>query len=396
MKKNDPLKILHVIPTLSPLAGGPTEVAINLVKHLNRLGAVAEILTTDDNGNNRLDVQLKELTVFKEIPVRFFPRINPRLKEFIISPSAITWLSSNIQNYDILDIHYLFSFVPLMARRMARKRKFPYTVRTMGQLSPWALDQSRIKKQIFFRLQEFANLKDANALHSTSKAEEQDIRAFGLSNPVINIPLGVQKPMMIEDASTIIRQKYNIHAGAFILLFLSRLHYKKRPEMVIEVSVELKKRFNIHLIIAGSGENDYVEELIKLSSDLLLTDSITFAGFVEGTEKDELLQGSDLFVLPSYSENFGIAVAESLAAGTPVVITPEVQIAEYVEEYRTGIIAKGDKNSILEAITDCIENKTMMHQFRENARRLVQERFNWCTIAEKLLESYKQILTSKS
>jgi glycosyltransferase involved in cell wall biosynthesis len=388
------LKVLHVIPTLSSLSGGPAEAAINLVKHLNLLGAEAVVLTTDDNGNDRFDVPLKELTIYREIPVLFFPRINPRLKEFIISPSAIKWLSNNLMKYDILDIHYLFSFVPLMARSMARRREIPYTVRTMGQLSPWALQQSTWRKKLFFKLQEFKNLQQASGLHSTSKGEEKDIRSFGLSTPVINIPLGVQQPKIIKDAVSIIRAKYNINHDAFILLFLSRLHYKKRPKVVIDVVADLRQKYNIHLIMAGSGEPSYVKELMNLTSDLQLGDSVSFTGFVEGKEKDELLQGANLFVLPSYSENFGIAVAESLAAGTPVVITPEVQIAEYVDAYQAGIIAEGDKNSLVNAITNCIENKPMMNKFRENSLRLAQERFNWSSIAMELLESYRLILRS--
>lgn len=386
------MKILHVIPTLSSLAGGPTEVALNLVRNLNDLGADAEILTTDDNGDKRFDVPLKERILFKGVPVRFFPRINPRLKEFIISPSAVQWLSANLQNYDILDIHYLFSYLPLMARGIARRRKFPYTVRTMGQLSPWALQQSKWKKKLVFKWQEYNNLQQANALHGTSKAEELDIRAFGLSTPVINIPLGVDQPKLIVNSSSTIRKKYNIHPEAFIILYLSRLHYKKRPDLIIEVAAELKKKYKIHVIIAGSGEEDYVQKLIKLTSELRVKDSVSFIGFVDGREKDELLQGSELFVLPSFSENFGIAVAESLAAGTPVVITPEVQIAEYVAAYRAGAIVEGEKSSIVNAIIDCMENRQMMSQFRENGLRLVQEVFNWRIISDSLLVEYKKIL----
>ncbi|MGC4020641.1 MAG: glycosyltransferase [Cyclobacteriaceae bacterium] len=236
------MKILHIIPTLSPLAGGPTEVAINLVKHLNLLGAEAEILTTNDNGPTKYAFGLQQPISFRDVPVRFFNRIDPRLNEFIISPSAVRWLSKNMYQYDILDIHYLFSYVPLMARSMARKRKFPYTVRTMGQLSPWALQQSKWKKNLFFKWQEFKNLEKANALHSTSKLEEKDIRAFGLSPPVINIPLGVQEHKRIDGATERIRKKYAITNDAFVILFLSRLHPKKRPEVAIKVLANLKKK----------------------------------------------------------------------------------------------------------------------------------------------------------
>lgn len=387
------MKILHIIPTLSSFSGGPAEVAINLVKELNALGAQAEILTTDDNGSTRFDIPLgKELTEFRGVPTRFFPRINPRLKEFIISPSAVSWLNTNMGKYDVLDIHYLFSFVPLVARSLARKKKIPYTVRTMGQLSPWALKQSSFKKDVFFALQERKNLEKADALHSTSKAEEQDIRNFGLKNKVINLPLGVRAPDKIADAAQILRKKYDIANDRFVLLFLSRLHYKKRPELAIEVVKEMRDRYNVHLILGGSGDATYERQLKQLVIKGGMADRVTFAGFVSGYEKELLLQGCDLFLLPSFSENFGIAVAEALAAGTPVVITPDVQIAEYVSMYDAGIITQGTTSAFTVAITSCFSDLNRMRDMQSNGLRLASEVFSWQAIAKQLLASYEEVL----
>lgn len=387
------VKILHIIPTLSPSAGGPTEVAINLVRELNKLGAQAEILTTNDNGNELFDVPFGVKTDFRDVPVWFLPRSKYRLKEFIPSPKAVSWLKQNINHYDILDIHYLFSYLPLFSRQYARKIKFPYTVRTMGQLSPWALQQSSLKKKVFFRWQEYANLKKANALHSTSLGEEEDIRAFGLVNiPFINLPLGVEKQKINPEAGKLLRQKYNIDQNDFILLFLSRLHHKKRPELFIDLIKELNKESKVHGIIAGSGTSEYENELKDQVRGLGLSEKITFTGFVEGDNKIELLQGSDLFVLPSYSENFAIAVAESLAGGTPVVITPEVQISEYVKEYNAGVIIPNNLINFKEAILDLINNPSKINELQFNATKLVDEKFNWVKIAKDLLKEYKNIL----
>lgn len=390
------MKILHVIPTLSPMAGGPTEVAIHLVKELNSLGAKAEILTTDDDGSNRLIVPFENPTIYRGVPVRFFKRIDPRLKEFIISPSAVSWMIKHLKDYDMLDIHYLFSFVPLMARSIARRRKLSYTVRTMGQLSPWALQQSKIKKRLFFSLQEFRNLLAADGLHSTSRAEEADIRAFGLPNNVINLPLGVSRPDIIPNASGLMRTKYNIPADRFVLLFLSRLHYKKRPDLAIEILREVKASHNVHLILAGNGDKVYENQLKQLVSNSGIMENVTFTGFVSGYEKDILLQGADLFILPSFSENFGIAVAEAIAGGTPAIITPDVQIAEYISEYQAGILAKGTRTDFASAISSCISEPVQLELMRVNGLRLVNDVFNWNKIAGKLLVSYQEILRHRS
>ncbi|MGC4020640.1 MAG: glycosyltransferase [Cyclobacteriaceae bacterium] len=136
-----------------------------------------------------------------------------------------------------------------------------------------------------------------------------------------------------------------------------------------------------------------MSELTNLVNEYKVSDFVTFAGFVEGNEKEELLQGSDVFILPSFSENFGVAVAESLAAGTPVVITPEVQISEYVEEYQAGIISQGDVESFTSAIGDFIENKSSQIRYRENGLKLVRERFNWSKIASDLLKNYESLIS---
>ena len=209
---------------------------------------------------------------------------------------------------------------------------------------------------------------------------------------MINIPLGVTLPEKIDGAQSIVRSNYNISNDSFVILFLSRLHPKKRPEVAIEMAAKLKDRHQIHLIIAGDGDEKYKTELQELSEKLSISDQVTFVGFVEGKEKGELLQGSDLFILPSLSENFGIAVAESLASGTPVVITPQVQISEYIDEYKAGAICEGNSVSFAKTVSECIENKSKMNSYRENGLRLVKEKFDWNVIAFELLRSYEGIL----
>lgn len=155
----------------------------------------------------------------------------------------------------------------------------------------------------------------------------KNVRNFGIKAPSFIIPLGVERLINLPDAKLRICKTYGIAHTTPIILFLSRLHPKKRLELLLEALANLNKQYDFHLIIAGSGTEDYVQYISNLCSHLKLNFCTTFANFVEGQHKILLLQGSDIFALPSYGENFGIAVAEAMAYGLPVIVTPEVQIS---------------------------------------------------------------------
>ena len=181
------------------------------------------------------------------------------------------------------------------------------------------------------------------------------------------------------------------------MLFLSRLHYKKRPELLLESLSQLKTQgYSFHAIFAGSGEPSYINSLQRLVTSVGIEEQVTFAGHVVGAEKDLLLQGADLFALPSYSENFGIAVAEALVAGLPVVITPEIQIADDVKAANAGAIASGEVESFTKAIAELLIAPQLRQELSTNAKRLAQTRYSWKAIARQLASSYEEIALNKS
>jgi glycosyltransferase involved in cell wall biosynthesis len=391
------MKILHVIPSLSASSGGPPQVAMNLVKALRDSGIDAEIATTNHDRPNPLQVPLHQRVEYPveggTVPVWFFPYNPPALKEFIFSSAFTTWCWRHLHQYDLIDNHYLFSYAPTCAAAIARYRKIPYTVRTMGQLTPWALAQSRTKKQIYTHLAERRNLRLAAAIHCTTPTEAEDVRNFGIQTPTITLPLGVNPPQPISEAGAALRAEYRIPAEIPIVLFLSRLHYKKRPELLLQSLAQLQQMgLKFHAIFAGSGESDYLLHLKQLSADLHLTHQVSFPGVVVGPAKDALLQGADLFVLPSFSENFGIAVAEALAAGLPVIITPGIQIAPEVAAAKAGLVVDNELEPLVAAMAQLLTSCHLRQQLSENGQRLAQVRYSWPAIARELAEIYQQTI----
>lgn len=392
------MKVLHVIPSISPGLGGPTQVVLNLVSALRQFNIDAEIVTTNDDGAQLLDVSLNQRVEYyskdsgQSVPVWFLPRFTPPLKEFIFSPALTGWLWKNLSNYDVIDNHYLFSYAPTCAAAIARWKKVPYTVRTMGQLSPWALAQSQLKKRIYTSLIERRNLNHAAVIHCTTPDEAHDVCNFGLHSPLVTLPLGVHLPSSIPEPKAQLRKQYNLPENAPIILFLSRLHHKKRPELLLEsLSLVQAKGHHFHLILAGSGTPDYLAHLKNLTASLGLAHAVSFPGLVVDKEKDLLLQGSDLFVLPSFSENFGIAVAEALAAGLPVVLTPGIQIAPDIAAAKAGFVVPGEVGPLAASIAQLLISSELREELGQNGQRLAKERYSWKAIVKDLIPIYKAI-----
>lgn len=395
------MKILHVIPSLGASSGGPPQVAINLVKALRDLGIDAEIATTNHDRPQPLDVPLNQRVEYSfeggSIPVWFLSYNPPDLKEFIFSGAFTKWCWQHLHHYDVVDNHYLFSYTPTCAAAIARRKGIPYTVRTMGQLSPWALAQSQRKKQIYTALVERHNLNRAAAIHCTTDAEAEDVRNFGISTPTVTLPLGVNPPIQHPDAKIRLRKQYNLPDHVSVILYLSRLHYKKRPDLLLESLGVLRARgVHFHAIFAGSGDADYREQLQNLAVSLGIVDCVSFPGLVIGQEKDLLLQGSDLFVLPSHSENFGIAVAEALISGLPVVITPGIQIAADIVAANAGFVVEGKVETLSDAIIRVLTSPQLRRELSDNGQQLARERYCWAAIAQNLACAYQTIAEHKA
>jgi len=390
------MKILHVIPSLGASLGGPSQVAMNLVKALCDLGVEAEIATTNYDRPQVLDVPLGQRVEYGieggSVPVWFLPYNPPAAKEFIFSQAFTKWCWQHLREYDVIDNHYLFSYAPTCAATIARQQGIPYTVRTMGQLTPWALAQNRVKKQIYTTLIERHNLQKAAAIHCTTLAEAEDVHNFGINTPTITLPLGVNAPANYPHAGEVLRQQFNVTTDTPIILFLSRLHYKKRPDLLLRSLVYLKiQGFRFHAILAGTGEVEYLAQLKDLTISLGIIEYVSFPGLVTGRDKDLLLQGSDLFVLPSFSENFGIAVAEALMAGLPVVITPGIQIAPEIADANAGFIVQGEVEPIADAIAQLLTSAQLRAKLGSNGQKLARSRYSWSTIAQNLASTYKTI-----
>ena len=237
------------------------------------------------------------------------------------------------------------------------------------------------------------NLNHAAAIHCTSDAEAIDVRKYGIKAPIIKLPLGVEQASINPQAKSQLHSAYNISPQTPIILFLSRLRHNKCPDTLIKalnlVNTNLQ---DFHLLIAGMGEPDYVNYLKQLVKSSKLTNRVTFTGFVQNEQKNLLLQGSDLFVLPSVSENFSIATAEAMRAGKPVIVTPGVQLAPEIITANAGLVVEQDVNALFDGISELLSSPKLREELGKNGSTWASNRYCPNSIATNLIRIYRAII----
>ena len=254
--------------------------------------------------------------------------VGPR--SFGFSPELKKKLRTRLPVRAVIHSHGLWMYSGIAARKCALRGRSPLVVSPHGMLEPWALQHSRWKKRLAGWLFENRNLRQADCLHALCMAEAEHFRSHGLKNPIAIIPNGIdldnQSQPPAEDA--LCKEFPEIQARRRVL-FLSRLHPKKGLSALVQAWRQLAPDFKDWcLLIAGSGQPAYEQELKKRVKDEGLANDIFFLGPVYGESKRQALVAADVFVLPSFSEGFSMAILEAAAAGLPVLLTRECNFPE--------------------------------------------------------------------
>jgi glycosyltransferase involved in cell wall biosynthesis len=381
------MKVLHVIPSLSLTEGGPTRAIAAMEQALATQGVRVETATTDDDGPGcRNGKPLAQPLRENGFAHWYFAK---RTDFYKWSPAFARWIRREIRNYDLLHVHAVFSFTSTASARAARAAGVPYIVRPLGTLNDYGMTRHRPwLKVASMRFIDGPLLRDAAAVHFTSEGEAMEARRLGLTLKEAVIPLGIAMPDTIS-----VRPPAITLPAAPRLLFLSRLDAKKNLEGLLDAVALLKPEMpQLRLVVAGTGAFEYVNALRARARSLGIDGHVNWIGHAEGKAKAAAFAGADLFVLPSYSENFGIAAAEALAAGLPCVLGDGVAIANEVVEGRAGIAVGTDAASIAQGLRRIIANHEALPELSANAMRIARERYSIDTMGVNLRRLYSQLL----
>ncbi|MDX2099950.1 MAG: hormogonium polysaccharide biosynthesis glycosyltransferase HpsP [Leptolyngbyaceae cyanobacterium bins.59] len=398
------MRVLQIVPSISLVYGGPSQMVIGLSAALAAQGVDLTVLTTDSNG----DVGQPPLAVPLDRPVaqdgyqiRYF-RCSP-FRRYKFSLDLLQWLHTHSHAYDLAHIHALFSPVSTMAATIARWRNLPYLLRPLGTLDPADLQKKRRLKQIYAAFLERANIAGAAAMHFTSDQESKISERFGATSRDLVIPLGVSLPAGFQadqhpESANQIRAKYGIPADRPLVLFMSRLDPKKGLDLLFPALTSLHQEgLEFQLILAGANPQDpgYEDKIRSQIAQSPLSSCTTLTGFVSGELKATLLQAADVFVLPSYYENFGIAVAEAMAAGIPVVISDQVHIWNEVQQAEAGWVTPCEVSALTQTLRSALPDGPERQRRGNLARAYALEHYSWPAIARRMIVAYEEILRDR-
>jgi len=392
------MKILHIVSSYWPAFefGGPIESVHQLNKWLIKKGADITVYTTNAGLKKNKNIILKKETVVDGVKVFYFSCYG--YVHFTFSPALCFVVGKNIKNFDLIHITGVWNFPVLAAAFWARFYKKPYIISPRGSLMKEPMEKkSSLIKKIFLFLFVRQDLKNASAIHFTVETEKEEYLKAGLPlKKSIIISNGFDAEEFEKQISEdFFRSKFNILSDKKIILFLSRLNWKKGLDTLIPAFAEvLKKESRAVLVLAGPDEKNYKKEIelkienckLKIGKDVIFTDMLI------GEDKISAYRESDVFVLPSYSENFGMAVVEAMACGLPVIITKGVGISKEVEKAGAGIVIEKDKKQLTEAILKILENPQLGKKMGENGRKLVETEFSSEKVAEKWIEEYSNLI----
>ena len=366
------MKILHVISSLDISKGGPSKSVSDLARNQAILGHNVFIMTVVSPSPYLVESEIKGLSIIFVSNWLFFFKLRELLKK---------------SSFDIIHGHGIWQLPLFFMAVLARRYSIPYIISPRGMLEPWALNQGFLKKKIAMYLYQRNILRNSYCIHSTGLKEEYNLRNMELCSSYATIPNGIDLKEFPLIAPSVSKKEK-------VLLFLSRIHPKKGVEILIEVwskvDVNLKRNWKVEII--GNGSDSYLRSLTSLIKDKGLETEICIKGPLFGVSKLESYYRADLFVLPTYSENFGIVVAEALACRVPVITTSGTPWVD-LNTYNAGWYIDIGVNPLIEILNKVLKLDDFSRiQMGNNGRTLIENKYSIESVAFQMINLYSWIL----
>ena len=370
---------LEIVPCISEEASGPSYSVVRLSEGILKL-----------DGNIKLAV-LDCGYLDKVIPFLIQYSRNFGLKRFGYSASMKNGVVSMAKEgrIQLIHSHGLWMVPNIIPGNISKKYKIPLVISPRGTLSKWAFQSGSVFiKKIVWNFGQKKCLENASLFHATAFSEYQDIRRLGFKQPVAIIPNGVDIP----NNYNYIEKSANKNRT---LLFLGRIHPKKNVEMLLNAWHRIASQYpDWNLQITGPCHNKYANKLQAKVKSVNIK-RVIFTGTLNGNDKWDAYYKSDVFVLPTHSENFGMSVAESLASATPVIVTKGAPWDNLEIKGAGWWIEQGEDELVIALHNALSKSKSELSYMGGKGREWMKEDFSWEVIANKMSESYRWVLNGK-
>lgn len=379
------MRVLQVIPSLAAVHGGPSFVLPIMERAIAAEGIVVETITTDDEGpGRRSDKGDGEAREENGVVRRYFPKQSDFYK---VSMPLSRWANREVRRFDVVHIHALFSHTSTAVARIAGRAGVPYIIRPLGVLNQYGVKQRRaLLKKCSLRWVERSLLRDAAAVHFTLGAERIEAKLLGIPFQAVVIPVGLESAGPPTSGSE-----------ARSVLYLSRIDPVKNLECLFAAWSRIHAAHpDWRLRIAGSGPESYLARLHERAESLGIEASVEWLGLVSGGQKARILADAGVFVLPSHSENFGIAAAEALLAGKACVFTPGVAVGAMAALRGAAVLAEGNPESLGCALANLMADGSARAALGDKARRFGQSELSAAVMGRRLRELYERVAKGTS
>lgn len=386
------MRILHVIGDLAPQSGGPPKACVEMARAMARLGHEVAIATTDFSPS----AGRAEPRIAPEpgLSLHVFPIGFPR--RWLASWPLRRALPELVRAADVVDIHSLYLFHSWAAGTLCRRLGVPYFVRPHGTLDPVIHRRHRWRKRVMELWFQDRLLRDAATIHYTSAEEMRLAEPFVHGAPGVVVPLGLDlAEYSAPPPAGAFRRRHPEIGQRPILLFLGRLNFKKGLDVLIEAVARVAAAgIDAHLVIAGPDGGMEAAARGWVSSAGLEART-TFTGMLTGADKLAAFADAALFVLPSLSENFGIAVVEAMACGTPVLVSDRVNIWREIVADGGGLAEAPNADSFAAAMTGLLQDEPHRLAMGRAALASVARRYQWSAIAPDLERIYARVAATR-
>lgn len=371
------INVIHIIRDLDIASGGPSRSVPSLAHHQSKLKTINVIVIYQDKGNTTVDTS-SACVKYISINTKNIFTINTILNSL---PSHYFYSKKTI-----FHLHGLWSPFIHLAVRIATKYNIPYIISTRGMLAPWALSHKAYKKKIGWWLYQKNDIDLSVCLIATSSSEKKAILATSPQKKVHVIPNGCEEIPLLTKPS-----QYYPNLNTRWALAIGRLHPVKGYEELLHAWVkQMPKGWS--LAIAGPNESGYRYKLEKLIIELKLTETVFLLGEVNDIEKWNLFEQAELFLAPSKTENFGMAIAESLQSGTPVITTTGTPWKE-IRDKQCGWWITLNQTELQQALNEATQTSTeKLKAMGRNGKELISEHYSWSSVSRKTLKLYQSII----